>query len=136
MTAGTGQRALSSREARLEAMLADAQEQLLGRDDAIRSLRSDEFAQLNDVIARQGEAIRWLEALVEHRDHEIEWLRRVVAEKDKEATWLHETLDRESARLEEIAQNLDAVQATRLWRLGQRYWRLRERLRRRRIRPR
>jgi hypothetical protein len=109
-------------------MLAEAQEQLLARDDAIRSLRSEEFAHLKDVIARQDEAIRWLEGLVAHRDSEIEWLRGVVAEKDRETTWLRESVD---SRLREQDQTLRAVQSTRLFRLGQRYWRLRDRLRRR-----
>jgi hypothetical protein len=112
-------------------MLAEAQEQLLARDDAIRSLRSEEFEHLSDVIARQDEAIRWLEGVAAHRASEIEWLRGVVAEKERETAWLRETFEREAARLREHHRTLRAVQSTRLFRLGQRYWRLRDRLRRR-----
>jgi chromosome segregation ATPase len=122
---------LPSREAELEAMLADAQEQLLARDDAIRSLRSDEFAEREDFIARQGEAIQWLEGLVEHRDGEIEWLRGIVAQKETELASLREELNKEMTERREAEKALGALQASRLWRLGGRYWQVRDRLLRR-----
>lgn len=117
-------------------MLAEAQEQLLARDDAIRSLRGEEFAQLEDVIARQGEAIRWLEDLLAQRDGEIQWLRGVVSERERETSWLREAADRQAARLRECEQSLHTLQATRVWRLALRYWRLRDRVLRRSRAPR
>ena len=116
---------MSSRQDQLQALLADAQEQLLARDDAIRSLRSEEFA-------KQGEAIRWLEDLLAERDKEIEWLRGVVEEKESAAASLREQVEHEAARRREREQTLSAVQSTRLWRLGHRYWKLRDHLRRKR----
>jgi hypothetical protein len=108
-------------------LLADAQEQLLARDGAIRSLRSEEFARLEQTI-------RWLEDLVAARDAEIKWLRSVVEERERELTWLRgvvEEQDRESSLLRERDQALRELEATRLWRLGQGYWRLRDRVLRR-----
>jgi hypothetical protein len=127
VTRGDARGAITSYPDELYNLLADAQEQLLARDDAIRSLRSEEFAQLE-------QAIRWLEDLIAARDAEIKWLRSVVEEGERELTWLRgvvEEQERESSLLQERDQALRELEATRLWRLGQGYWRLRDRVLRR-----
>jgi 2-polyprenyl-3-methyl-5-hydroxy-6-metoxy-1,4-benzoquinol methylase len=124
------QRISSRRENELHSMLADAQEQLLARDEALRSLRSLEIAERDDFIARQGEAIKWLEDVLSQRDQEIKWLRGVVGDKEAEAGSLRENIERAETDRRELERILNAVQSTKLWRLGQRYWRLRDRLRR------
>jgi len=122
-------RRISTREDRLRAMLADAQAQLLERDEVIRTLRVAELRERDQLIAKQHEAIEWLEGILEEREREIEWRRQLTAEQEEKSESLARKLTQEMKRAREREEALRDLEETTVVRLGRRYWRLRERLR-------
>jgi SAM-dependent methyltransferase len=93
--------AMSERQAELRRLLLDAHAGLAERDEHLLS------AHRNEMHDREQE-ILWLRKVVRDRERELDWLRSVSAERD--------------AQLERMA-------ATRIWKAGERYWRLKRRLR-------
>ena len=90
---------LEQREEELRRLLLDAHDQLLARDDEMERDRRELAA-----LMRQ----------LEERDEEVAWLRGVIRDREEAVAHLNH----------EIA----AMQATRVWQLGTRWWSVKRRL--------
>ena len=99
--------ALGHREADLRAQLHDAHREMKQRDD--------------EIFRRRVEDLRV-------RDEEINWLRDVLEQRDEELAWLREVVAQREHALAESQYELATIQNTRVWRTGQRFWRLRARV--------
>jgi O-antigen biosynthesis protein len=120
--------ASSRREQQLEDLLLDANTQLLRRDEELQRIhteleggirrRDEEAQQFRHNLEEAQREIQWLQGNLEQAQREIQWLQGNLEESQHEVQWLQ-------ANLEEAQRSLTTMEATRVWQLGQRYWRIR-----------
>ena len=88
------------------------------REQITRDALAKELVELHEQLLARDTAFRATD----------ERVAAIEREKEELAQEMTERLDQAAAEIRSLSESIQAMQATRIWRLGERYWRTRDRL--------
>lgn len=122
-------------ELRLEAERREGHIHALEVQLKVRSRWDEDLRQtaenLDGQLLRRDNEIAELRRMEQSLREEVEWRREIEKSLREEVEWRRETEKSIREGIDGLERRLAAIETTRLWRLGQRYWLLKDTVRRR-----